>query len=78
MPRVGFEPTTPVFERTQTVHVLERAATLIGNGTVYTTIILKKDKRIPLYQHLFISRGWQRYMFRPFHRSSSGVQEYWC
>jgi hypothetical protein len=30
MPRVGFEPTTPVFERAKTVHALERAATVIG------------------------------------------------
>jgi hypothetical protein len=27
MPRVGFEPTTPVFERAKTVHALDRAAT---------------------------------------------------
>jgi hypothetical protein len=30
MPRVGFEPTTPVFERAKTVHALGRAATVIG------------------------------------------------
>jgi hypothetical protein len=30
MPRVGFEPTTPVYERAQTVHALDRAATAIG------------------------------------------------
>jgi hypothetical protein len=30
MPRVGFEPTIPVFERTKTVHALDRAATVIG------------------------------------------------
>jgi hypothetical protein len=28
---VGLEPTTPVFERTQTVHALDRAATVIGS-----------------------------------------------
>jgi hypothetical protein len=27
MPRVGFEPTIPVFERTKTVHALDSAAT---------------------------------------------------
>jgi hypothetical protein len=26
MPRVGFEPTTPVFEQAKTVHALDRAA----------------------------------------------------
>jgi hypothetical protein len=31
MPRVGFEPTTPVFERAKTVHALNRSATVIGN-----------------------------------------------
>jgi hypothetical protein len=31
MPQVGFEPTIPVFERAKTVHVLDRAATVIGS-----------------------------------------------
>jgi hypothetical protein len=31
MPRVGFEPTIPVFERAKTVYALDRAATMIGN-----------------------------------------------
>jgi hypothetical protein len=30
MPSVGFESTTPVFERAETVHALDRAATVIG------------------------------------------------
>jgi hypothetical protein len=30
MPRVGFEPTTPVFERAKTDHALDGAATVIG------------------------------------------------
>jgi hypothetical protein len=29
MPRVGFEPTTPVFERAKVIHALDRAATVI-------------------------------------------------
>jgi hypothetical protein len=29
-PQVGFEPMIPVFERTKTVHALDRAATVIG------------------------------------------------
>jgi hypothetical protein len=33
MPRVGFEPTTPVFQRAKTVHALDRAATVIGKQT---------------------------------------------
>jgi hypothetical protein len=31
MPRVGFEPTIPAFERAKTVHASDRAATVIGN-----------------------------------------------
>jgi hypothetical protein len=30
MPRVGFEPVTPVFEWAKTVHSLDRAVTVIG------------------------------------------------
>jgi hypothetical protein len=30
MPRVGFEPTTPVLERAKMLHALDRAATVIG------------------------------------------------
>jgi membrane glycosyltransferase len=30
MPRVGSEPTTPVFERAKAIHALDRAATVIG------------------------------------------------
>jgi hypothetical protein len=31
MPPVGFEPTTPVFERVKTVHALDRAATVMAH-----------------------------------------------
>jgi hypothetical protein len=31
MPRVGFEHTIPMFERTKTVHALDPTATVIGN-----------------------------------------------
>jgi hypothetical protein len=31
MSRLGFEPTTPVFERTKRVYVLDRAATVFGS-----------------------------------------------
>jgi hypothetical protein len=29
MPRLGFEPTNPVFRQAKTIHVLDRAATVI-------------------------------------------------
>jgi hypothetical protein len=35
MPRVGFEPTIPVFERAKMVHSLDRAATVIGTSSSY-------------------------------------------
>jgi hypothetical protein len=31
MPRVGYEPMIPAFERAKTFHALDRAATVIGN-----------------------------------------------
>jgi hypothetical protein len=30
MPRVGFEPTIPVFEQAKKIRVVDRAATVIG------------------------------------------------
>jgi hypothetical protein len=35
MPRVGFEPTIPVFEQAKTVHALDRATTVIGSMLNY-------------------------------------------
>jgi hypothetical protein len=32
MPQVGFEPMISAFERTKTIHALDRAATVIGKG----------------------------------------------
>jgi hypothetical protein len=32
--QVGFEPTIPVFERAKTVHVLDRAATVLGTNQI--------------------------------------------
>jgi hypothetical protein len=37
MPRVGFEPMTPVLERVKKVHALDRAVTVIGSAS-YTDI----------------------------------------
>jgi hypothetical protein len=34
LPRVGFEPTIPVFKRAKTVHALGRAATVIGQVVI--------------------------------------------
>jgi hypothetical protein len=37
MPRVGFEPTTPVFEWAKTVHASDRAVTVIDKDHTRTT-----------------------------------------
>jgi hypothetical protein len=41
MPRVGFDPTTPVFERAKTVHALDLVATVFGSVLSY--ICLSND-----------------------------------
>jgi hypothetical protein len=38
MPWLGFEPTIPAFERANTVHTLDRAATMMGHVTRHLTI----------------------------------------
>jgi hypothetical protein len=43
MPRVGFEPTIPVFKRAKTVQALDRATTVIGDSS---TTGLKKEERL--------------------------------
>jgi hypothetical protein len=40
MPRVGFEPRMPAFERAKTFHALDSAATVIGLR-VYGTVLRK-------------------------------------
>jgi hypothetical protein len=49
IPRVGFKPTAPVFERTKTVHVLERAATVISGLHTYSREN-RGSRHIPLLQ----------------------------
>jgi hypothetical protein len=43
MSQVGFEHTILVFERVKTVHVLERAATVIGTLQFHTAIFFFHD-----------------------------------
>jgi hypothetical protein len=40
MPRVEFEPTTPVFEQAKTVHALDRATTV--SGTEFNNFTITK------------------------------------
>jgi hypothetical protein len=44
MPRVGFVPTIPAFERAKTVHALDRAATVIGSSCNYWSKAEEKKK----------------------------------
>jgi hypothetical protein len=46
MPWVGFEPTIPAFERTKTVHTLDRAAIVIGN-------CYNNEPRILLWERIY-------------------------
>jgi hypothetical protein len=50
MLRVGFEPTTPAFERGKTVDGSDRTATVIGDrsATDHKFCIDKKGKAIPV------------------------------
>jgi hypothetical protein len=43
MLRVGLEPMIPVFERTKTVHALDRAATLIGISSTAALCLQGRD-----------------------------------
>jgi hypothetical protein len=45
MPRVGFEPTTPVFERTKAVHASDCGLAVIGSTSyVHESYITLQDK----------------------------------
>jgi hypothetical protein len=49
MPQVGFEAAISMFERAKTVHALDRAATVIASGLIYSYIcLLYRDKVVPL------------------------------
>jgi hypothetical protein len=43
MPRMGLEPTIPVFERAKTVYALDCAVTVIGESPFQTTLINTKQ-----------------------------------
>jgi hypothetical protein len=55
MPWVRFEPTTPVFERAKTVHVLDRAATVIGTGVC---IPIVNTEMLQVFINLRKNMGW--------------------
>jgi hypothetical protein len=55
LPRVGFEPTTPVFERTKTVHALDRADTVIGSTAVVCLHLFEENVASEAVSHKFAS-----------------------
>jgi hypothetical protein len=42
MPRAGFEPAIPMFERPKTVHASDRSAIEIGPNSIYTEVYLRR------------------------------------
>jgi hypothetical protein len=53
MPRVGFEPTIPVFERAKTVHASDRATTVIGIRSIYYRNIETSDRYLNIHNPCF-------------------------
>jgi hypothetical protein len=51
IPRAGFEPTIPVFERAKTFHVLDRAAPVIGYEVCTSLLLLYCRKESRAQQH---------------------------
>jgi hypothetical protein len=54
---MGFEPTTPAFERAKTVHALDRGATLIGDDANLLSENMSSVREITEAQKSPISRG---------------------
>jgi hypothetical protein len=46
MPQVEFEPAIPVFERAKAVHVLDRAASVIGTWNITVLFKYPNDRKI--------------------------------
>jgi hypothetical protein len=54
MPRVGFEPMIPVFERAKTVHASDRAATVIDTMNPRPSIICSFPNIKPLNENWIV------------------------
>jgi hypothetical protein len=72
MPRMGFEPTIPVFERAKVVHAFDSAATVIGFSTSSPGIIDLLSIELGKVSHRFacFQRGFvvheAEYFYLPF------------
>jgi hypothetical protein len=64
MPRVGFKPPIPAFERAKTVHALDRAGTVIGEEMItgWYDHECRKRKHVPGHHksHYVVFLGWIR------------------
>jgi hypothetical protein len=57
MPRVGFEPAIPAFERVKTVQALDRAAIMIGSLLLLRRENGLMDQDIHPHAHVFAIRN---------------------
>jgi hypothetical protein len=58
MLRLGFDPTTPAFERAKTIHVLDHVATVIDHShKVTNSVALVRERTIPTERPTFEDRG---------------------
>jgi hypothetical protein len=66
MPRVWFEPTTPVFEQAKIVHALDRTATVISDLMLYhdSKIAYKQHSNWLVIQTLQAQGMWEKTCFR--------------
>jgi hypothetical protein len=64
MLRVGFEPTIPVFERAETVHASDRAATVIGKFSLHFKMFSVKLSTPTFCGILVVSENTLSYDFR--------------
>jgi hypothetical protein len=62
MPRVGFEPMIPVFERAKTVRALDRTPTLIVVREVYVENISPRTTLQLLYHYHGLHRALNAYL----------------
>jgi hypothetical protein len=68
MPRVKFEPTTPVLERAKTVHALDRAAAAIGMNYYrdgHNCYVQKYKTVQSLFYWLFLKSSFRLHILTP-------------
>jgi hypothetical protein len=64
MPRIGFEPTIPVFEWAKTVHAVDREATVIGFFVIKYFLIQHFKLKLITCKYLFPLCSWRSRLHR--------------